>query len=183
MFRIFGVLCGNLPYSCKTPPNSKIIVLTTVNIGVPFAITMDWIDNLLCRFSNSGFSNQSFCLQKVNMWLFKLSFSHYWLRKKMNKVLYIILISLFSLTIISCAKKSSDDSKTTTDDTTTSDDDTTTTTTTTTTTDTVTGVIYQAISVKKKPKKTSIKYTSLTAKPTTTNLNFDNAQFGNVKFQ
>ena len=28
----------------------------------------------------------------------------------MNKVLYIILISLFSLTIISCAKKSSDDS-------------------------------------------------------------------------
>ena len=108
----------------------------------------------------------------------------------MNKVLYIILISLFSLTIISCAKKSSDDSKTTTDDTTTSDDDTTTsdddtttTTTTTTTTDTVTGVIYQAISVKKKPKKPSIKYTSLTAKPTTTNLNFDNAQFGNVKFQ
>ena len=101
----------------------------------------------------------------------------------MNKVLYIILIFLFSLTIISCAKTSSDDSKTTTDDTTTSGDDTTTTTTTTTTTDTVTGVIYQAISVKKKPKKTSIKYTSLTAKPTTTNLNFDNAQFGNVKFQ
>ena len=28
----------------------------------------------------------------------------------MNKILYIILISLFSLTIISCAKKSSDDS-------------------------------------------------------------------------
>jgi hypothetical protein len=28
----------------------------------------------------------------------------------MNKVLYIILISLFSLTVISCAKKSSDDS-------------------------------------------------------------------------
>jgi hypothetical protein len=37
----------------------------------------------------------------------------------MNKVLYIILISLFSLTIFSCAKKSSDDSKTTTDNTTT----------------------------------------------------------------
>ena len=37
----------------------------------------------------------------------------------MNKVLYIILISLFSLTVISCAKKSSDDSKTTTDNTTT----------------------------------------------------------------
>ena len=32
----------------------------------------------------------------------------------MNKVLYIILISLFSLTIISCAKKSSDDSSSTT---------------------------------------------------------------------
>ena len=33
----------------------------------------------------------------------------------MNKVLYIILISLFSLTIISCAKKSSDDSSSTND--------------------------------------------------------------------
>ena len=32
----------------------------------------------------------------------------------MNKVLNIILISIFSLTVISCAKKSSDDSKTTT---------------------------------------------------------------------
>ena len=83
----------------------------------------------------------------------------------MNKVLYIILIFLFSLTIISCAKTSSDDSKTTTDDTTTSDDDTTTTTTTSETT--VAGVIYRSISVKKK----------------NTNLNFDNAQFGNVKFQ
>jgi len=83
----------------------------------------------------------------------------------MNKVLYIILIFLFSLTVISCAKKSSDDSKTTTDDTTTSDDDTTTTTTTSETT--VAGVIYRSISVKKKNK----------------NLNFDNAQFGNVKFQ
>ena len=36
----------------------------------------------------------------------------------MNKVLYIILISLFSLTVISCAKKSS--TSTTTDNTTTS---------------------------------------------------------------
>ena len=154
-----------------------------VEIDLEFANIRGWTDNLLWRIGNTESSTQSFCLQKVNMWLFKLSFSHYWLRKKMNKVLYIILISLFSLTIISCAKKSSDDSKTTTDDTTTSDDDTTTTTTTTTTTDTVTGVIYQAISVKKKPKKPSIKYTSLTAKPTTTNLNFDNAQFGNSKFQ
>ena len=33
----------------------------------------------------------------------------------MNKVLYIILISLFSLTVISCAKKSSDDSSSTDD--------------------------------------------------------------------
>jgi hypothetical protein len=82
----------------------------------------------------------------------------------MNKILHIILISLFSLTIISCAKKSSDDSKTTTDDTTTSDDDTTTTTTSETT---VAGVIYRSISVKKKNK----------------NLNFDNAQFGKAKFQ
>ena len=39
----------------------------------------------------------------------------------MKKVLYIILISLFSLTVISCAKKSSDDSQTTTDNTTTTD--------------------------------------------------------------
>ena len=88
----------------------------------------------------------------------------------MNKVLYIFLIFLFSLTVISCAKKSSDDSKTTTDDTTTSDDDTTTSdddTTTITSETTVAGVIYRSISVKKK----------------NTNLNFDNAQFGNVKFQ
>ena len=83
----------------------------------------------------------------------------------MNKILHIILISLFSLTIISCAKKSSDDSKTTTDDTTTSDDDSITTTTTSETT--VAGVIYRSISVKKKNK----------------NQNFDNAQFGDVKFQ
>ena len=109
----------------------------------------------------------------------------------MNKVLYIIIISLFSLTIISCAKKSSDDSKTTTDATTTSDDDTTTTTITLSTT--LAGVIYQVITVKKEPKDPSIKYTSRTAKPTTTTgfggitlastLNFDNAQFGNSKFQ
>ena len=109
----------------------------------------------------------------------------------MNKIIHIILISLFSLTVISCAKKSSDDSKTTTDDTTTSDDDTTTTTITLSTT--LAGVIYQAITVKKKPKDHSIKYTSRTAKPTTTTgfggitlastLNFDNAQFGNSKFQ
>ena len=43
----------------------------------------------------------------------------------MNKILHIILISLFSLTIISCAKKSSDDTKTTTDNTSNSDNQTT----------------------------------------------------------
>ena len=48
----------------------------------------------------------------------------------MSKVLYIILISLFSLTIISCAKKSSDDSSSSTTSTATEDDTTTTTTTT-----------------------------------------------------
>ena len=80
----------------------------------------------------------------------------------MNKVLYIILISLFSLTIISCGSSSDSGSSTTS---TATDDDTTTTTTTSETT--VAGVIYRSISVKKKNK----------------NLNFDNAQFGNVKFQ
>ena len=43
----------------------------------------------------------------------------------MNKVLYIILISLFSLTIISCAKKSSTSSSSTTTDNTTTTTDTT----------------------------------------------------------
>ena len=43
----------------------------------------------------------------------------------MKKILHIILISLFSLTVISCAKKSSSDSSTSTTDT----DDTSTTTT------------------------------------------------------
>jgi hypothetical protein len=51
----------------------------------------------------------------------------------MSKVLYIILISLFSLTIISCASSSDDGASTTSDDTTTSDDSTTDNTTTTTT--------------------------------------------------
>ncbi len=82
----------------------------------------------------------------------------------MKKVLHIILISLFSLTIISCAKTSSDDSSSSTTSTATEDD---TTTTTTTSQTTVAGVIYRSISVKKKNK----------------NQNFDNAQFGDVKFQ
>jgi len=114
-------------------------------------------------------------------------------------LLILVLVSVLTIGVNSCAKKSSDDSKTTSDDdTTTSDDDTTTsdddtTTTTITLSTTLAGVIYQAITVKKKPKDPSIKYTSRTAKPTTTTgfggitlastLNFDNAQFGNSKFQ
>ena len=92
-----------------------------VEIGLQWAIIMGWIDNLLCRFSNFGLSTQSFWLHNMNMWLFKLISSHYRWSTKMNKVLYIILISLFSLTVISCAKKSStSSSSTTTDNTTTS---------------------------------------------------------------
>ena len=84
--------------------------------------------------------------------------------KKMSKILQIILISLFSLTVVSCSSSDGDSSTTsTTSDDTTTDDDTTTITSETT----VAGVIYRSISVKKKNK----------------NLNFDNAQFGNVKFQ
>ena len=77
-----------------------------VEIGLQFANIRDWIDNLLCRFSKFVFPTQSFWFQNMNMWLFKLISSHYRWSTKMNKILYIILISLFSLTIISCAKKS-----------------------------------------------------------------------------
>ena len=106
-------------------------------------------------------------------------------------LLILVLVSVLTLGVNSCAKKSSDDSKTTTDDTTTSNDDTTTTTIILSTT--LADVIYQVITVKKEPKDHSIKYTSRTDKPTTTTgfggitlastLNFDNAQFGNSKFQ
>ena len=76
----------------------------------------------------------------------------------------LVLVTVLALGVNSCA--STDDSTTASDTAaTTSDDDTTTTTTTSETT--VAGVIYRSISVKKKNK----------------NLNFDNAQFGNVKFQ
>ena len=83
----------------------------------------------------------------------------------------------------------SDTAATSTDDGGTTDDDggTTTTTITTTTKDLVTGVIYQAITVKKKPKDPSIRYSSLTDELSTSLSgyvkNFGNAQFGNVKFQ
>ena len=89
-------------------------------------------------------------------------------------LLILVLVSVLTIGVNSCAKKSSDDSKTTADDTT---------TTTITLSTTLADVIYKVITVKNKPKDHSIKYTSRTDKPTTTNLNFDNAQFGNVKFQ
>ena len=99
-------------------------------------------------------------------------------------LLILVLVSVLTLGVNSCAKKSSDDSKTTTDDTT---------TTTITLSTTLADVIYKVITVKKEPKDHSIKYTSRTEKPTTTTgfggitlastLNFDNAQFGNAKFQ
>ena len=99
-------------------------------------------------------------------------------------LLILVLVSVLTIGVNSCAKKSSDDSKTTTDDTT---------TTTITLSTTLADVIYQVITVKKEPKDPSIKYTSRTDKPTTTTgfggitlastLNFDNAQFGNAKFQ
>ena len=99
-------------------------------------------------------------------------------------LLILVLVSVLTIGVNSCAKKSSDDSKTTTDDTT---------TTTITLSTTLADVIYQVITVKKEPKDHSIKYTSRTDKPTTTTgfggitlastLNFDNAQFGNAKFQ
>ena len=100
-------------------------------------------------------------------------------------LLILVLVSVLTIGVNSCAKKSSDDSKTT------SNDDTTTTTITLSTT--LADVIYQVITVKKEPKDPSINYTSRTDKPTTTTgfggitlastLNFDNAQFGNAKFQ
>ena len=100
-------------------------------------------------------------------------------------LLILVLVSVLTLGVNSCA--STDDSSTAA---TTTDDGGTTTITLSTT---LAGVIYQAITVKKKPKDHSIKYTSRTAKPTTTTgfggitlastLNFDNAQFGNSKFQ
>ena len=99
-------------------------------------------------------------------------------------LLILVLVSVLTIGVNSCAKKSSDYSKTTTDDTT---------TTTITLSTTLADVIYQVITVKKEPKDPSIKYTSRTEKPTTTTgfggitlastLNFDNAQFGNSKFQ
>ena len=108
-------------------------------------------------------------------------------------LLILFLVSVLALGINSCAAPeetatSPDAAATSTDDEGTTDDGgTTTTTITTTTKDLVTGVIYQAITVKKKPKDPSIRYSSLTDELSTSLSgyvkNFGNAQFGNVKFQ
>ena len=108
-------------------------------------------------------------------------------------LLILSLVSVLALGVNSCAAPeesttASDTAATSTDDGDTTDDGgTTTTTITTTTKDLVTGVIYQAITVKKKPKDPSIRYSSLTDELSTSLSgyvkNFGNAQFGNVKFQ
>ena len=115
-------------------------------------------------------------------------------------LLILFLVSVLALGVNSCAAPeesatSADTAATSTDDGDTTDDGgttddnggTTTTTITTTTKDLVTGVIYQAITVKKKPKDPSIRYSSLTDELSTSLSgyvkNFGNAQFGNVKFQ
>ena len=108
-------------------------------------------------------------------------------------LLILFLDSVLALGVNSCAAPeesatSADAAATSTDDGDTTDDGgTTTTTITTTTKDLVTGVIYQAITGKKKPKDPSIRYSSLTDELSTSLSgyvkNFGNAQFGNVKFQ
>ena len=91
-------------------------------------------------------------------------------------LLILSLVSVLVLGFNSCAAPeeaatkadAEADSETTSDDeTTTNGGDTTTTTVPTTTSKIVTGIIYQPITVKRKQS----------------NLNFDNAQFGNIKFQ
>ena len=104
-------------------------------------------------------------------------------------LLILVLVSVLTLGVNSCA--STDDSSTASDTAATTTDDGGTTTITLSTT--LADVIYKVITVKKEPKDPSIKYTSRTEKPTTTTgfggitlastLNFDNAQFGNSKFQ
>ena len=112
-------------------------------------------------------------------------------------LLILALVGVLALGVNSCAapeETTTDAAATATTDatsddggTTTDDGGTTTTTITTTTKDLVTGVIYQAITVKKKPKDPSIRYSSLTDELSTSLSgyvkNFGNAQFGNVKFQ
>ena len=73
----------------------------------------------------------------------------------------LFLVSILALRVTSCTTLEESETATettTTSETTTDDGGTTTTTSTTSTTDTMTGVIYQGITVKKKPKDPSIKY-------------------------
>ena len=98
-------------------------------------------------------------------------------------LLILVLVSVLTIGVNSCA--STDDSSTASDTAATTTDDGGTTTITLATT--LAGVIYQAITVKKKPKDPSIRYSSLTDELSTSLSgyvkNFGNAQFGNVKFQ
>jgi len=66
-----------------------------VNIGLQSSKIRDWTNNLLCRFSNSRLSTQSFWFKNMNMWLLKLIFTHLWWMEKMNKILFILLILFF----------------------------------------------------------------------------------------
>ena len=77
----------------------------------------------------------------------------------MKKVLYIILISIFSLTIISCSSSSDDGASTTSDNTTTTDDNDTTSTDNTTTTDTTAPVIAEVTVVTTPTQDTTPNYT------------------------
>ena len=56
-----------------------------------------------------------FLISKYEYVTFLTYFLSLFVKEKMNKVLYIILISLFSLTILSCAKSSDDSSSSTTE--------------------------------------------------------------------
>jgi len=76
--------------------------------------------------------------------------------KKMNKVLYIILIPLFSLTVFSCSSSSDSGSSTTS---TTTDNDTTTDGDSTTTTDTTAPVISEVTAVTTPTNDTTPNYT------------------------
>ncbi len=77
----------------------------------------------------------------------------------MNKILHIILIFLFSLTVISCGSSSDSDSSTTSDNTTTTDDTTDDTTTDNTTTDTTAPVIAEVTAVTTPTNDTTPAYT------------------------
>ena len=77
----------------------------------------------------------------------------------MTKILHIILIFLFSLTVISCGSSSDSDSSTTSDNTTTTDDTTDDTTTDNTTTDTTAPVIAEVTAVTTPTNDTTPDYT------------------------